>query len=194
MGFFDNLFGGKKKPDGNPQQPASTPGAFVQLTPEEKAICEQNGASADDALFLKTLTKRQIEWLEFDEDAALEKGSGICSLTTEENAKQIVLQNRDRFISQGKYLFICEMAHNGNKVGIVSNTSDPYRVMRFAGTNGINYDIETETIIAKLKEWDSRFGIRVTTIGMDLCEVQIVNKDLDYAELAQEVYEFCPMW
>ena len=29
-------------------------------------------------------------------------------------------------------------------------------------------------------------------IGFDFCECEILNKGIDYAKLAAEVYEFCP--
>jgi hypothetical protein len=36
------------------------------------------------------------------------------------------------------------------------------------------------------------FGIRITGIGFDFCECAIVNKEIDYNNLAAEIYQFCP--
>jgi hypothetical protein len=162
------------------------------LTDHELNFCRDAGLTADDGLFLKKLTRRPLEKFEFEsfEDDNLVKPSGICSLTSEEKARDIIIDNLQHFIAQGKYIFISDLAYNGYKVAVVNNP-DPYAIMKYAGTNGLNYDITTEDIIAKYKKWDSEFGIRIIGIGPDFCECQIVNTDIDYPKLAEEVYEFC---
>ena len=67
-----------------------------------------------------------------------------------------------------------------------------YFIIKLAETNGANYDIETADVIAKLKQWDSTFGLRLVAIGSDFCEGLIENKNIDYKKLAADVYEFCP--
>jgi hypothetical protein len=141
----------------------------------------------------KKLTKRPIEQFQFEGGMPnAEKPIAICSLTSEENARAIVLDNLGTFTKQGKYIFIGEIAHNGFKVALTAATSDPYKLMEYTGTNGDNYDIGTKDIIEKYKKWDSEFGITTTAIGFDFCECSISNKDIDYKKLADEVYEFCP--
>jgi len=163
------------------------------LTENEKRLCEDAKLTEEDGLFLKRLTKRPLEKLKFEQEySEIEKPAAICSLTTEENSKRIVLENLDKLRQDGKYIFITEIAHNGYKVGLTGATSDPYQLMEFAETNGANYDIETSHIIDRYKKWDSEFGIIPIGIGFDFCECQIKNKSLDFKKLADEVYEFCP--
>ena len=191
-----SLFSGKKKQieETASQKPVvgKTTFSIDELTESEQSFCKNAQLENEDALFLKKLTRRPIEKLAFEKEYSdIKKPDAICSLTTEENARKIVLENLDKFRQEGKYIFISEIAHNGYKVGLTGATSDPYKLMEFAETNGANYDIETSHIIEKYKKWDSEFGITPIAIGFDFCECQIKNKNIDYKKLADEVYEFC---
>ncbi|MEZ4776929.1 MAG: DUF4253 domain-containing protein [Bacteroidia bacterium] len=186
MGLFDKLFG--KKQTGN-----NAPFSADTLTDNEKQLCKNANLSGEDGLLLKKLTQQPIEELKFEyEYQETEKPDAIGSWATEENARKIVLDNLDHFKKQGKYIFIFGIAQNGYIVGLTGATSDPYKLMEKAETNGMNYDIETKHIIEKYKKWDNTFGIIPISIGFDFCECQIKNTDIDYKALAQEVYEFCP--
>lgn len=172
---------------------SKTPFSVDELTENEKSFCTEAKLKDEDALYLKKLTKRPIEKLVFEKEYSnIEKPDAICSLTTEENARRIVLENLDKLRQEGKYIFITEVAYNGYKVGLTNATSDPYKLMEFAETNGANYDIETTHIIDRYKKWDKEFGIIPIGIGFDFCECQIKNTNIDFKKLAEEVYEFCP--
>jgi hypothetical protein len=188
MGLFDKLFG--KKQTENKVQPSFSADT---LTDNEKQLCKNAKLSEEDGLLLKKLTQRPIELLKFEQEySEIEKPYAISSLTSEEKAKKIVLDNLDYFKKQGKYIFIFGIAHNGYIIGLTGATSDPYKLMELAETNGINYDIETKHILEKYKKWESEFGIIPIGIGFDFCECKIKNTNIDFKKLAQEVYEFCP--
>lgn len=192
-----NLLGGQKKPaeETTPTNPILSKSIFSidDLTETEQSYCKDAKLENEDALFLKKLTRRPIEKLVFEkENADIEKPGAICSLTSEENARKIIIDSLAKLRQEGKYIFISEIAHNGYKVGLTGVTSDPYKLMEFAETNGGNYNIETSHIIERYKKWDSEFGIIPIAIGFDFCECQIKNKNIDYKKLAEEVYEFCP--
>ncbi|MBD2654062.1 DUF4253 domain-containing protein [Synechocystis sp. FACHB-383] len=59
-------------------------------------------------------------------------------------------------------------------------------------TNGINYDITTEDLIAKLQQWDGQYGIEITEVAFDSLIVHFKKLPADLAALAREIYEFCP--
>ncbi|HEX6428691.1 MAG TPA: DUF4253 domain-containing protein [Niastella sp.] len=177
----------------SPNNPAIPKSTFNidELTEQEIAFSNEAEIQLQDALFLKKLTRRPIEKLAFEDYTDQKKPDAICSLTSEVNARKIVIEHRAKFIKEGKYIFISELAHNGYKVALIGTTSDPYKVMEYAYTNGMNYNIETKDIIEKYKKWDKEFGINPIAIGFDFCECEIINKDIDYKKLADEVYEFC---
>jgi hypothetical protein len=163
------------------------------LTLDENIICANASVQPEDGLFLKKLTKHPIEKLIFESEYSdVKKPGGIRSVTTEKNARDIIARQRERFISEGKYIFISEFSDKEYTVALIGTTSDPYKIMEYAGTNGTNYNKETEDIIAKYKQWEIQFGVKPIGIGSDFCECEIINKDIDYKKLAAEVYEFCP--
>ena len=59
-------------------------------------------------------------------------------------------------------------------------------------TNGGNYDVYTEDIIAKLKGWDAEHGIETSDIDHDAVTVTFKTVPDDTRPLADEIYEFCP--
>jgi hypothetical protein len=184
MGLFDNLFGKKKT-----QSSFST----GSLTDNEKQLCKNAKLLEADGLLLKKLSVQPLEVLRFEQEYSTgEKPDAISIQTTEENARRIVLDNLDYFKNQGKYIFIYGIGNTGHIVGLTGATSDPYQLMEYAETNGLNHDIEPKHIIEKYKKWDKEFGIVPFGIGFDYCECQIKNTNIDYQKLAQEVYEFCP--
>lgn len=188
MGLLNKIFG--KKNGVNEINPTSS---RVSLSEKERQCCRAAKLTEQDGLLLKGLTNRPIEALMFENEmSGVEKPVAIGSLAPEDVAKEIVLDNLDRYKTQGKYIFIASITSNGYVVGITSATSDPYALMELAETNGLNYDIETKHIIEKYRKWDSEFGIIPIAIGFDFCECKIRDTHIDYKKLAAEVYELCP--
>ncbi len=168
---------------------------FEGLELVENMACVRGGIGLNDGLFLKQLTGRPIEGYSFDEyDGGDKRAGGIRSMTGKKNAINIIHTHQSRAMSEGKLFYIGDAVSGDDECGLclTSKTNDPYKVMKFTKTNGVNYDIVTKDIIAKYKKWDKEFGIRIIAIGMDFCECEIINRDIDYTKLAKEVFEFCP--
>jgi hypothetical protein len=70
--------------------------------------------------------------------------------------------------------------------------SDPYDTLRTMGTNGWNYDLSPEMVIARLKKWDTEFGLVLYGVGFDWVEAQFQRQPGNLLEYAKEVYAFCP--
>jgi hypothetical protein len=60
------------------------------------------------------------------------------------------------------------------------------------GTNGWNYDISPDMIIARLKQWDAGFGLVLRGVAFDWVEAEFKTHPQDMLAFAKEVYEFCP--
>jgi hypothetical protein len=167
--------------------------AIDGLTSVESMYCANAKISPQDGSFLKKLTQCPLEQLSFTAESSETKmAEGIQSLTTEQNARKILEDHREKYISKNKYIFISSFSGDEYHIAIIGTTADPYKIIEYAGTNGANHDITTKKIIAKCKAWDKEFGIKLTSIGDDFCECEIKNKDIDYKKLAIEVYDFCP--
>ncbi len=64
--------------------------------------------------------------------------------------------------------------------------------IRQAGTDGINYDLTNEDIVAKLMAWDEAYGIDIAEVGHDRALVTFQTLPDDVMALAAEIYAFCP--
>jgi hypothetical protein len=69
---------------------------------------------------------------------------------------------------------------------------DKYQALREQQTSAPNEELTTDAIIAKLQEWDSRYGIEIGEVKHDSVVVVFVTLPEDVAALAQEIATFCP--
>jgi hypothetical protein len=72
---------------------------------------------------------------------------------------------------------------------------DKYQALRDANTNGANFDLDTQAIIAHLQGWDRQFGIELSDVRFDAVTVRFDRLPDDpaaLAALAADVYDFCP--
>ncbi len=59
-------------------------------------------------------------------------------------------------------------------------------------TNGINCDITTGDVLARLTEWDKQYGIEISNVGADRLMVKFKTLPEELTTLAEEIDEFCP--
>ncbi len=69
---------------------------------------------------------------------------------------------------------------------------DKYQPLRDAGTNGANYDLDTDAIITRLRKWDESYGITISDVKHDALTVAFDAVPEDVSTLAADVYAFCP--
>ncbi len=60
------------------------------------------------------------------------------------------------------------------------------------GTGGPNYDVSTEDVINKLKQWDSQYGIEISEVSHDQVLVKFNSLPDNLESFAKEIYDFCP--
>ena len=99
----------------------------------------------------------------------------------------------DILMGKGYQIFIYDLQYDDNpyKIGILKS-NDKYDSLRFMLTNGTNYDLDTDDVIGKLKEWDSLYKINLVCVGSDFVEIKLDNPPEDINNFAKEVYQFCP--
>src|SRR5918999_5904144 len=74
----------------------------------------------------------------------------------------------------------------------VLKTTDQFEVLRVMGTNGWNYDLSPEAVVAQLKRWHAEYGLALRGAGFDWAEADIQRAPDDMLAFAHAVYEFCP--
>jgi hypothetical protein len=74
----------------------------------------------------------------------------------------------------------------------IIRSNDRYDILRLKHTNGLNYGLDTEDIIAKLKEWEQRFTFHILHAGFNSLDLLFEDLPENLQEfLNDEVYPFC---
>lgn len=67
-----------------------------------------------------------------------------------------------------------------------------YELVEAQGTNGINYGLNTNAVINKLKYWDKKYGVTVLEASPDSVKIRFKDLPDDISELCTECFLFCP--
>lgn len=67
-----------------------------------------------------------------------------------------------------------------------------YELLREQGTNGMNYDLDTEDIIARLQQWEQGCEFEITDVENDRFSIHFSTLPDDLDKFAKDVQEFCP--
>ena len=183
MSFFKKLFGGDNSENNSGEI----------LTEDEIELCNELGYDLSDARRLKDLSGGDIGEYEFEHAEADDQPLCIYVYADTKRARKIVREMQKDLIAKGKFVYLGAFVASSYMYKVVLiNINDPYAIMRYAETNGINYGLETEDIITKLKAWDDKYGIEYYGIGNDFLDLKFLAKDIDTKSLASEILEFCP--
>ena len=174
-------------------------GCGQNLTEQEKSLCKSLDINENVAVEIKTVSKSVIEQLpqinEYGE-VLEEKFEGICSKVPTVNYMvspkilDFVSKNKSKFQERNYNLFVFDSVES-NYLAVIKGKSDA-EILKWRQTNGINYDIDNDSVISKLQEWKSKNDFILLGVGMDWLQIQFIYQTPDFDEFAKEVYEFCP--
>ncbi|MBT2680115.1 DUF4253 domain-containing protein [Bacillus sp. ISL-35] len=116
---------------------------------------------------------------------------GVCIEVKQDQAEHLVLKMREEMQELGFLPFICDSEHN--KV-CITQVSDQFDIIKIQQTNGDNYDITSEMVISKLKEWHHRYPFTIIGADFDWVEAtfQVIPESKKLRSFATEMYKFCP--
>jgi hypothetical protein len=78
-----------------------------------------------------------------------------------------------------------------DSVGIIAS-ADPLDILRIRATNGTNYDIFNDSIIALVRHWHDALGFRLDGAGFDWLEGSFPSGNPNFDSLAVVVNAVCP--
>ncbi len=174
-------------------------GCGQNLTEQEKSLCKSLDIDENVAVEIKAVSKSALEQLpQINEYGEVLEGKfgGICSKVpavdymVSPKILKFVSENKSKFQERNYNLFVFDSGE-GNYLAIIKGKSD-IEVLKWRQTNGINYDIENDSLISKLQEWKSNFDFILLGAGMDWLQIQFITQPPNFDKFAEEVYEFCP--
>ncbi len=163
------------------------------LSEREKALAVRTGLEEFVLLEAKRFGKKPAQLKGIDQEFRETERPGITVEVSRKKAVEAVKTLRAAIGPNGYLAYYAEQ-HFGiepDKIAVI-RSDDPFEMLRVRHTNGINYEIENEAVIAKLKEWDERFGLNLIGADFDWVEAEFRTRPDDMAAFAKEVYEFCP--
>lgn len=168
--------------------------ANVKLTSGDLTLAEETGFPELFLLRIKGAGRnmRQLEGVDAEGEPA--KAKGVTIDVAQDKAPQTVRKLQEA-VPPGYLVFISEMnfgiSGKPDQVSVLKAAS-PYDALAVMGTNGWNYDLSPDIVIARVKQWDKRFGLILRGVGFDWLEAEFRKQPPNMLEFAQEVYEFCP--
>jgi Domain of unknown function (DUF4253) len=129
-------------------------------------------------------------------EAENEEVKGGVSFDVPQDKLEAVLRTAHTdFLAKGFYLFRYSQNFKINgqhdKAGLLP-TADMYSVIATMDTNGNNYNIGTDGVIAWLRELQQEQPFILTGIGFDYMEGHFTSPLKDPEAIAKRMYEFCP--
>lgn len=100
---------------------------------------------------------------------------------------------KENFNARGYLIFLSEenFGNAPNKFAVLKS-ADQFDILRCRLTQAVNYDIGTDSLIKKLKEWNSRYPFEITGAHIDWVSANFITPPDDFGAFAKEVYAFCP--
>lgn len=179
MRIFSSLFGRLKN---------------VTLTDEEISVCEVIEYDQQLALTIKEVTKNSIELIpEVDEYAEIQetKDEGLCSKLAYRNAFDYVAKTKNKFNHKGYLLFFFEDNNKNVYLSILKGNNE-VEIVKWRQTNGINFNLDNNSIISKLKEWQKLCDYQILGVGGDYIEISFSTLPEHVDEFVNDLYKFCP--
>ena len=120
---------------------------------------------------------------------------GVAVAVASDRAEAFVAGAQPRFLEKGFYLFRSEqrfgISGQADRVALFPRR-DPYEILRLMGTNGANYGIGSDSIVAWLETLERDQPFVLTGIDFDWVEGRFTTEIHDAAALARRFNAFCP--
>ena len=114
----------------------------------------------------------------------------------EELAYKIIDKYFDKVKNSGNYLFLSNIAfddaYNTYHDVIIAPASNQIDLIKFVGTDAVNYDLMNDDIINWFSKRQAEFEFNIIVADFDAIEANIVSEPKSYKALAKEIYKFCP--
>lgn len=175
------------------------------LTSDEKIICDTLKLDTSIIKDIRLFNTNKVEPFHYSLGKFITKDGEIESdpiyleglIFKEKNSKSydLVFSLKNKFKEKGYSIFLLENNFNiDNKpdyIGVLK-TTDKYSILKQVATDGINWDINNDSLISIIKTFDKKYSLELIGASGDWCEFIIHNEPKSWIQFAKEVYEVCP--
>ncbi|MBS1634926.1 MAG: DUF4253 domain-containing protein [Bacteroidetes bacterium] len=178
--------------------------AYV-LNAEERHWCDSMQLDSSVIQDLRKLCSGTMEPFHYSLSKMIQHGvetevdpmhlNGLVIQESNTKSYNLVLSLRENFRKRGYSIFLLENGFGINgradHIGILK-TTDKYTILKEIKTDGINYDIDTDSLCRIIKQFDDRYSLELIGASGDWCEFLIKSEPTNWTAFAQEVYKVCP--
>lgn len=177
----------------------------IHLTKEERDLCEAVNVDSSLIKLLRERSSATLElfkpeplWIYLEDGTTEERPSklrGLVFEATQDAAKRHIGELSANFQKNGHTIYLCEenfgIDNLKDKVAIV-NTADKYEILRETGTDGINYDIDNDSLLKIIRTFDEKYQLTLIGCNNDWCEFTFEKEPTNWIKMAEECYAVCP--
>jgi hypothetical protein len=166
----------------------------IVLSPHAEEVARQIGFDKQVLIIVKEEAQSSIQRLTgYDENDYQIMANGISVDVPEERTGQLMTKLRSRLKPLNYMVFIVAVnaGLKQDTIGVIKG-ADQYDILRIMHTDGDEYDILNEDVVARLKEWEKNFSFDILGAGNDWVEIELKTLPKDLPVFAEEVYDFCP--
>lgn len=130
-------------------------------------------------------------------DFGREQNAVARSVVVREDVAPGLVERMRHEIGPGLLVFIgctrslADPPDTGSEV-VVALGNDQFDILRIAQSDAVNYDMETEELVHKLQEYDSKYGIDIFHAETDTIEFRLRSLPDDLPAFCSDLYDFCP--
>lgn len=175
------------------------------LTAGEKQLCDSLNIDTALIVLLREETSAKLGvfipdpiWVVMDDGSTAEMPSNLAAIYFEANvnaAKKIIDELSEEFQAKGHTIYVCEenfgIDNVPDKVAIVP-TTDKYAILQETGTDGINYDIDNDSLLKIIRVFDQKYDLTLIGANYDWCEFTFEKEPTNWLDMAEECYAVCP--
>lgn len=166
----------------------------IVLSPHAEEVARQIGFDKQVLIIVKEETQEHIQRLTgYDENAYQITVNGISADVPGDRSGQILAKLKTRLKPLHYMAFVVAMNEGLQQetIGVIKG-ADQYDILRIMQTNGEEYEILNEDVVARLKDWEKAFSFDIVGADNDWVEIKFRTLPKDLSAFAEEVYEFCP--
>jgi Domain of unknown function (DUF4253) len=175
------------------------------LSAKELAVCDSMDVDPSVVTAIRKYNDHTIEPFHYSLGKMYKDGKEIETdpvqgkglVVTEKNSQSynLVFNLKEELRKKGYSIFLLEnnfgFDNAPDNIGIIK-TTDPYSILKQIGTDGINWDIDNDSLISIIKVFDKKYELELIGASGDWCEFVIHKEPASWMDFAKEVYKVCP--
>jgi hypothetical protein len=157
------------------------------------ALFEANGIPFEIVSLLLPDARSIVQLSTVDSDYNEIDAQGVCIRVDPSSGRDFTVRFRELLRDSlfQAYLREVHYGHAPDEIAVVKTKSD-IDYLKIIRTDGINYDLTAEQVLAKYVEWNQIYDLALIGAGRDWLEATIQAEFVDWPRLAADVYAFCP--